>query len=90
MMPKKDFMVDCMITAGELDPHWYGHFLDNDLRVHEVALHNVPYSKFLEWRHSSECWNRIQELEQIGRKRFGDDYWMKYRVCHFCTSPQKD
>lgn len=90
-MPKeKDFLVDCMITAGELDPDWPEHFLDNDLKVVEVAKHNVPYSEFLEWRFSSECLSRIQELERIGRERFGEDYWMKYRVCHFCTSPFKN
>ena len=89
-MPKEDFLVDCVITAGELDPKWYGHFLNNDLLVHEVVKHNVPYSKFLEWSNSIECLNRIRELEEIGRKRFGEDHWMKYRVCHFCTSPHKD
>ena len=89
-MPKEDFMVDCVITAGELDPEWYGHFLDNDLHVHEVVKHNVPYSEFLEWSGSCECIKRIQELEEIGRKRFGEDYWMKYSVCHFCTAPHKD
>ena len=90
MPEEKDFLVDCMITAGELDPHWPGHFLDNDLKVVEVAKHNVLYSEFLEWRFSPECLSRIQELERVGRERFGEDYWMKYRVCHFCTSPFKD
>ena len=85
----EDFLVDCMISAGELDDSGY-HFLDNDLRVLEVALHNVPYSRFKEWELSSEFWSRKQELERIGRQRFGADYWMKYRVCHFCTSPHKD
>lgn len=86
MEQKEDFMVDCVIMAGELDPNWYGHYLKNDLFVTEVAKHNVPYSKFLEWSGSCECMQRIRELEEIGRKRFGDDYWMKYEVCHFCTS----
>lgn len=90
MAKKEDFLVDCVITAGEFDPKWRGHFLDNELHVHEVAKHNVPYSKFLEWSGSYECQKRIQELEEIGRKKFGNDYWMKYRVCHFCTSPHKD
>lgn len=89
-MPKEDFMVDCVIMAGELDPNWYGHYLKNDLFVTEVAKHNVPYSKFLEWSGSCECIKRKRELEEIGRKRFGEDYWMKYSVCHFCTSPHKD
>ena len=87
-MPKEDFLVDCVITAGELE--WYGHFLDNDLYVHEVVKHNVRYSEFLEWSNSIECLKRIRELEEIGRKRFGKDHWMKYRVCHFCTTPHKD
>ena len=89
METNKDFMVDCMITAGELDKSGY-RFLDNDLKVVEVAKHNVPYSEFLEWIDSEECRKRIRELEQIGRDRFCEDYWMKYRVCHFCTSPSKD
>lgn len=89
MAVKEDYLVDCMITAGELDLNWHGHYLDNELHVCEVAKHNVPYSKFLEWSNSSECQKRVQELEEIGRKKFGDDYWMKYRVCHFCTSPHK-
>ena len=89
MAGKEDFLVDCMFTAGELDPNWYGHFLDNELRVVEVAKHNVPYSKFLEWTYSPEFEKRKQELERIGREKFGPDYYMKYRVCYFCTSPHE-
>ena len=85
----KDFMVDCMITAGELDKSGYC-FVDNDLKVSKVVHHNVPYSKFLEWDKSDECWQLIRALERKGRERFGDDYWMKYRVCHFCTLPHKN
>lgn len=87
---KEDFLVDCVITAGELDPNWHGHFLDNDLRHHEIAKHNVPYSQFNEWMNSSERWNRVRELEQIGKDHFGKDWWMKYEVCCFCTTPHKD
>lgn len=90
MEQKEDFMVDCVIAAGERDPNHYGKWLDNDLRHYEVAKHNVPYSEFLNWSGSSECMNRIRELEEIGRARFGEDHWMKYSVCHFCTSPSKD
>ncbi len=90
MDKNEDFMVDCVITAGELDPNWYGHFLDNDLHVHEVAKHNVPYSEFQRWMDSTERWERVKALEKIGRDRFGKDYWMKYRVCCFCTSPSND
>ena len=88
-MAKDDHRVDCIFQAGELDKSGYS-FLDNDLKVFEVAKHNVPYSEFKKWKESPEFWKRKQELEDIGRKRFGEDYWMKYRVCHFCTSPFKD
>ena len=90
MARKEDHLVDCVITAGELEQNLYGHFLDNELHVVEVAKHNVPYSQFKEWMDSPELWKRVQELEQIGKDRFGEDYWMKYKVCCFCTSPHKD
>lgn len=90
MDKKDDFLVDCIITAGESDPDHYGKWLDNDLRYHEVARHNVPYSQFMEWMNSPERWKRVRELEQIGKDRFGEDWWMKYEVCCFCTSPHKD
>lgn len=89
MDQKEDFLIDCMITAGELDKTGH-YFLDNDMKVTEVAKHNVPYSEFLEWRDSPEFWKRQKELEQVGRDRFGKDYWKKYQVCRFCTSPHKD
>jgi hypothetical protein len=90
MAGKEDFLVDCIITAGESDPDHYGKWLDNDLRHYEVAKHNVPYSKFQEWMLSNERWNRVRDLEKIGKDRFGEDYWMKYKVCCFCTSSNKD
>ena len=90
MAEKEDYLVDCMIMAGELDPNWYGHFLDNELHVVEVAKHNVPYSEFQNWLGSPEMWKRVRELESIGREKFGPDYHMKYSVCYFCTSPHKD
>ena len=83
---KEDFLVDCIIQAGELDKSGY-RFVDNDLHVVEVAKHNVPYSQFLEWSGSFECMKRVRELEEIGRKKFGPDYYMKYSVNFFCTSP---
>ena len=90
MEQNEDFIVDCIITAGESDPDHYGKWLDNDLRYHEVAKHNVPYSEFLRWMDSTERWERVKALEKIGRDRLGKDYWMKYRVCCFCTSPSED
>ena len=56
MEQKEDFMVDCIITAGESDPKHYGKWLDNDLRHYEVAKHNVPYSEFKKWMLSNERW----------------------------------
>ena len=90
MATKEDFLVDCMITAGELDPNWHGHFLDNDLHVVEVAKHNVPYSEFSRWIVSDERFKRQRELEAKAKERFGDGYWTKYEVCCFCTTPSKD
>ena len=88
-MAKDDYRVDCIFQAGELDKSGYS-FLDNDLKVFEVVKHNVPYSEFKKWRESPECLKRRQELEAIGRKRFGEDYWMKYQVCCFCCLAEKD
>ena len=87
METNDDFMVNCVISAGELDPKWRGHYLNNELRVFEIVKHNVPYSEFLNWSRSEECWKRIKELEQIGRDKFGEDYCVRYSVCHFCTTP---
>ena len=56
MEQKEDFMVDCIITAGESDPKHYGKWLDNDLRHYEVAKHNVPYAEFKKWMLSNERW----------------------------------
>lgn len=88
-MDKDDFLVDCIFQAGELDKSGY-RFLDNDLKVFEIAKRNVPYSEFMKWKESPEFWKRKQELEDIGRKRLGEDYWMKYRVCYFCCTAKKD
>ena len=90
MDKKEDFMVDCIITAGESDPDHYGKWLDNDLRHYEVAKHNVPYSEYQRWMCSTERWERVKSLEKIGQDRLGKDYWMKYWVCCFCTSPSED
>jgi len=86
----KNFMVNCVITAGEDDPNRYGKWLDNDLRHFEIVKHNVPYSEFLEWMNSVERWNRVRELEKIAEEKLGKDYWTKYNVCCFCTIASKD
>lgn len=81
---------DCIISAGEKDPDHYGKYLDNELRVREVVKHNVTQKEVDEWRGSIECIKRVQELEEIGRKKFGRDYWMKYSVNYYYTTAHKD
>lgn len=81
---------DCMITAGQLDHNRYGHFLDNDLKVCEVVKRNVTLKEAKAWIDSLECWRRTRELEEFGRKKFGKDYWMEWRVCRFFTTASKD
>lgn len=80
---------DCIISAGELDPNWYGHYLDNDMRVIEVVKHNVTQAEVDKWFGSIERIKRIQELREVGRKKFGRDYWMKYSVDSFFTTAHK-
>ena len=89
MDQKEDFLVDCVIQAGELDESGY-RFKKNDLYVVEVAKHNVHYSEFKKWIISDEKFKRQRELEAKAKERFGEEYWMKYQVCCFCTSPSKD
>ena len=86
----KEFRYACVITAGELDPNWYGHYLKNDLYHIEVVKNNVTREEVDKWLGSLECLKRVRELEQIGREKFGEDYWMKYSVSYFCTSAMKD
>lgn len=74
---------DCIISAGERDPNRKGKYLDNEMRVHEVVKHNVTEKEANEWLLSIERIKRIQELEEIGRKKFGFDYWMKYSVNYY-------
>ena len=81
---------DCIISAGEIDPNRYGKFLDNELRVQEVVKHNVTGEEAQEWLKSSERFKRVFELEEIGRKKLGFDYWMKYSVNCYFTLAHKD
>jgi len=81
---------DCIISAGERDPNRYGKYLDNEMRVVEFAKHNVTEKEAKEWLGSIERIKRILELEEIGRKKFGPDYWMKYSVNYYYTTASKD
>ena len=60
------------------------------MRVMEVVKHNVTQEEVDKWRCSIECIKRVQELEEIGRKKFGRDYWMKYSVNFYYTTAHKD
>jgi hypothetical protein len=81
---------DCVISAGEKDPDHYGKYRDNEMRVKEVVKHNVTEKEAKEWLESTERLKRILELEEIGRKKFGPDYWMKYSVNYYYTTASKD
>ena len=89
MAEKEDFLVDCVVQAGELDKSGY-HFKDNDLYHVEVVKHNVPHSEFMRWIHSTERWNKQRELEAKAIERWGEHWGLHYEVCCFCTSPHKD
>ena len=86
---KKDYLVDCVMQSGELDESGY-HFKSNELYCVEVVKHNVPHSEFLRWINSDERWNKQRALEEKARERWGEEFWMHYEVCCFCTLPAKD
>jgi hypothetical protein len=85
-----DIRFDCIISAGERDPDRYGKYYDNEMRVIEVVKHNVTEKEAKEWLESIERIKSVQELEEIGRIKFGPDYWMKYSVNYYYTTARKD
>ena len=85
--PKELF--DCMITYGELDPERYGRYKEGAV-VRETARRNVTMEEAMAWRGSPECMKRVQELERLGREKFGADYWMKWDVSYFWTTATED
>ena len=89
MATKDDFLVDVIMTAGELTDDGY-HFKDNDLKFKKVLKHSIPYSKYEKVLLSPGRWRIQKELEAKAKERFREEYWMKYRVCVFCTSALKD
>ena len=42
MPDDKEFRYACVITAGELDPNWYGHSLKNDL-YHVLVFFTIAH-----------------------------------------------
>ena len=85
----KEQLFDCIITCGERDPEWYGHYKKGTV-IREVAKHNVTREEALAWHGSTECMKRVQELEDIGREKFGKDHWMKWGVSYFWTIAAED
>ena len=69
-------LFDCMITCGDIDQEWYGHYKEGTV-TREVVKHNVTQEEALAWHGSPECMKRVCELEELGREKFGEDYWRK-------------
>ena len=51
-----------------------------------MVKHNVTREEALAWHGSAECMKRVREFEDIGRKKFGEDHWMKWGVSYFWTT----
>lgn len=88
----KEQLFDCMITYGELDsgdPWWYNSYKKGTYR-REVAKHNVTEEEAKAWHGSAECMKRVHELEDLGREKFGKDYWMKWGVSYFWIIVSED
>ena len=78
-------LFDCMITCGELDPNWYGHYKEGTI-IREVLKHNVTQEEAQAWHGSVECMKRVQEFVELGREKFGEDHWRKWSVSYFWTT----
>ena len=80
-------LYDCVISYGELDPERYGKYKNSKI---EIVKHNVTEQEAKDWYSSIERIKRVQELEKLGREKFGYDYWMKWNVSYFYTLAHKD
>ena len=78
----KEQLFDCVITCGERDPERHGHYKEGTV-VREVAKHNVTEEEAKAWYGTAECMKRVQELENLGREKFGKDHWMKWGVSYY-------
>ena len=85
----KEQRFDCIITCGERDPERYGHYKEGTV-VREVVKHNVTEEEAKAWHSSTECMNRVYELEALGREKFGKDLWLKWDVNFFWTIAAKE
>ena len=80
-------LFDCVITYGDRDLDWYGKYKSCEK---EIVKHNVTEQEAQDWCGSHECLNRVRELEDLGREKFGRDHWMKWGVSYFYTTAHKD
>lgn len=78
-------LFDCMITCGELDQERYGHYKEGTV-TREIVKHNVTQEEALAWHGSPECMKRVCEIDDLGREKFGEDYWRKWGVSYFWTT----
>lgn len=81
-------LFDCVITYGELDLYWYGHYKDGFKK--EIVKRNVTQQEAQDWHGSAECMKRVHELEDLGREKFGEDHWIKWGVSYFWTAAAKN
>ena len=54
-----------------------------------MAKHNVTQEDALAWHGSAECMKRVYELEALGREKFGENHWRKWKVSYFWTTAKK-
>ena len=90
MATDNEMLFDCVISAGELDPNWYGHYLDNEMRTHEVVKHNVTEQEAKEWWGSNECMQKVWELEDFAKATLNKERWYRYKVSYYYTRASKD
>lgn len=90
MPTDNEMRFDCVISAGELDPNCYGHYLDNEMRTHEVVKHNVTEREAQEWRCSYECMEKVWQLETKAKETLTKERWYRYKVSYYYTRASKD
>ena len=90
MATDNEMLFDCVISAGELDPNWYGHYLDNEMYTHEVVKHNVTEREAREWWGSPECMEKVWQIEDNAKAVLPKERWYRYKVSYYYTRASKD
>jgi hypothetical protein len=90
MATDKEMLFDCVISAGELDPNWYGHYLDNEMYTHEIVKHNVTEQEAKEWWSSNERMQKVRELENNAKEKLSEERWYRYKVSYYYTKASND